>query len=275
MQLFHYTDINAVKAILENEQLWLTDVRFLNDSEELQNGITALIDYIKYQVKTFPERHELFGNAAEYVEAGLVGKAGYGIENRPVFICSFSQAGDLLSQWRAYGSYAIEFAAEAIPHALSACVYDDFEKLSQASSVALASLMTISGSMQINDGYLDSDGYEAFSDLVGLAATFKHQSFSEEQEVRIVVGHDIDPEIEDGLEVRFRPRGNMLIPFVELSAPSKSIRAIHIGPMADQELAYISLKSFVTKLNLDRFIKDNSYLHDIEVIKSSIPYRAP
>lgn len=275
MQLFHYTDINAVKSILENEKLWLTDVRFLNDLEELHNGIHALIDYIKHQVKTFPDRHEFLGDAAEYVEAGLVGKAGYGIENRPVFICSFSQAGDLLSQWRAYGSYAIEFSAKAIPHALSACVYDDFEKLSQASTVALASLMTISDSMQKNDGYLDSDGYEAFSDLVGLAATFKHQSFSEEQEVRIVAGHDLDPEIEDGLEVSFRSRGNILIPFVELSAPSKSIRAIHIGPMADQELAYISLKSFVTKLNLDRFTKDNNYLHDIEIIKSSIPYRAP
>ncbi|QJP95457.1 DUF2971 domain-containing protein [Pseudomonas fluorescens] len=275
MQLFHYTDINAVKSILENEKLWLTDVRFLNDSEELHNGIHALIDYIKHQVKTFPDRHELLGVAAEYVEAGLVGKAGYGIENRPVFICSFSQAGDLLSQWRAYGSYAIEFSSEAIPHALSACVYDDFEKLSQASTVALASLMTISDSMLKNDGYLDSDGYEAFSNLVGLAATFKHQSFSEEQEVRIVAGHDLDPEIEDGLEVSFRTRGNMLIPFVELSAPSKSIRAIHIGPMADQELAYISLKSFVTKLNLDRFTKDNNYLHDIDIIKSSIPYRAP
>jgi len=275
MQLFHYTDINAVKAILENEKLWLTDVRYLNDSEEMHNGITVLIDYIKNQVKKFPDRHELFTLAAEYVESGLIGTTNYGLENRPVFICSFSQAGDLLSQWRAYGSYAIEFTSDAIPHLLSACVYDDFEKLSQASSVALSSLMAICSSMHANDGYLDSDGYEAFSDLVELVATFKHQSFSEEQEVRVIVGHDVEPQVEDGLEVKFRSRGNMLVPFVELSAPSKSIRAIHVGPMANQELAFTSLKSFVTKLNLDRFTKDNSYLHDIEVFKSSIPFRAP
>ncbi|WP_330208879.1 DUF2971 domain-containing protein [Pseudomonas sp. Z13] len=275
MQLFHYTDINAVKAILENEKLWLTDVRYLNDSEEMHNGITVLIDYIKHQIKEFPDRHELFIRAAEYVESGLIGKANYGLENRPVFICSFSQASDLLSQWRAYGSYAIEFTSEAIPHSLSACVYDDFEKLSQASSVALSSLMTMCSSMLANDGYLDSDGYDAFSGLVELVATFKHHSFSEEHEVRVIVGHDVEPEVEDGLEVKFRPRGNMLIPYVELSAPSKSIRAIHVGPMANQELAFTSLKSFVTKLNLDRFVEDNNYLHEIEVFKSSIPFRTP
>lgn len=275
MQLFHYTDVNAVKSILKNEKLWLTDVRYLNDSEEMHNGIKTILDYIKNQVKNFPDRHEFIGRAAEYIEHGLVGKAGYGIKNRPVYVCSFSRAGNLLSQWRAYGSYAIEFVGGAVPHTLSECVYDDFEKLSQASSAALLSLEAISNDMLRNDGFTFDDGCDAFSKLVELAATLKHESFSEEQEVRVIVGHDINPEIDDGLEVEFRARGNILVPYVELDVPLQSIRAVHVGPMRDQELAYLSLKSFVDKLNLDLFTKDNTYLHDIEITKSSIPYRAP
>ncbi|WP_032698578.1 DUF2971 domain-containing protein [Pseudomonas syringae] len=255
--------------------LRLTDVRYLNDSEEMHDGIATIIDLVKHEVAESTDEDEFFMGAGEYIENGLVGKAGYGIENRPVFICSFSSAGDLLSQWRAYGSYAIEFASSAIAHPLSACIYDEFIKTPLASEADVKSLRAISEGMLRNDGYIDQSGLESFSDLVGLAATYKHESFSEEQEFRIIVGHNIDPEIDDGLEVLFRPRGDMLVPYVELEFPLGSITAIHVGPMRDQDLAFISMKAFVDKLNLDLFVKDNTHLHDIAVVKSSIPYRAP
>ncbi|WP_057457522.1 hypothetical protein [Pseudomonas syringae] len=155
MQLFHYTDVNAVKSILENRILRLTDVRYLNDSEEMHDGIATIIDLVKHEVAESSDEDEFFMGAGEYIESGLVGKAGYGIENRPVFICSFSSAGDLLSQWRAYGSYAIEFAASAIPHSLSACIYDEFTKTPLALAAAAKSLAVISEDMLRNDGHLD------------------------------------------------------------------------------------------------------------------------
>ena len=275
MKLFHYTDVGAVKAMLESERMWLTDVRYLNDSEEMHNGISMLVEYMKHRVLNFKHPHTHFEDAANYVESGLVGKAGYGIDNRPVFIGSFSRAGDLLSQWRAYGSYAIELDTDHIPQELYSCVYDHDEKLSQASNVAMLSLITIAKDMGANSGFLDQEGYEAFSDVVGLVATFKHESFSEEQEVRVILGHDIDPEIEDGLEVKFRTRGNLLVPYVEAILPFESIRAIHIGPMRDQELAYISMKALVEKAHLDRGVTIYNHAHKIKVIKSTIPYRAP
>lgn len=275
MRLFHYTDVSAVKSILEKEKMWLTDVRYLNDSEEMHNGISMLVDYMKHRVGNFTHPHEFFEDAANYIESGLVGKAGYGIENRPVFIGSFSRAGDLLSQWRAYGSYAIELDADYIPQVLSACVYDRDKKLNHASNAALLSLIAISKDMAINSGFLGADGYEAFSDIVGMVATLKHESFSEEEEIRIVLGHDIDPEVQDGLEVKFRTRGNILIPYVEADLPFESIRAIHVGPMRDQELAYISMKAMVEKMHLERPPTVQSHNHKIDVVKSAIPYRAP
>lgn len=41
--LYHYTDINALKSILENNELWVTASEFLNDSSETK----CIIDYFK------------------------------------------------------------------------------------------------------------------------------------------------------------------------------------------------------------------------------------
>ncbi|WP_223430024.1 DUF2971 domain-containing protein [Pseudomonas sp. GL-B-26] len=275
VQLFHYTDVNAVKSILENKKLWLTDVRYLNDSQEMHDGVSNILRYVKYQSDTFSKRHELFFNSAEFVIARLGGLSDYGLDRRPVFICSFSRASDLLSQWRAYGSYAIEFSRDAMPAGLSKCVYDADEKLERASDVALKSLMTIANDMECNDGFLDFPGLKAYSDLVGLAATFKHESFSEEQEVRLIAGHDIDPDLDDGLPVKYRSRGDILVPFVEVDISLRNIKAIHIGPMRDQELACISMKAFLNNIRHAQEVALENYSHEIKVIKSDIPYRAP
>lgn len=34
MKLYHYTDSHAVKSMLENGKLWLSDIRYLNDHRE-------------------------------------------------------------------------------------------------------------------------------------------------------------------------------------------------------------------------------------------------
>lgn len=275
MNLYHYTDVNAVKSILENKKLWLTDVRFLNDAEEMSEGFNIIIKYLNYQVSKSPNRHELFNSAVEYIKGSIMSREGYGLGRRPVFVSSFSQSGDLLSQWRAYGSYAIEFDAEEFAFPTIECLYDEDDKYSEATSVSLECALIMAQSMLENDGQLDERGYEAFSNIIGLAARLKHDSFSEELEYRIVQGHDIDPDIEDGLDVEFRARGNLLVPYVEIQIPVESIKSIMVGPMRDQDLAYASMKAFVEKINHDSFNQEIFSLHDVRVVKSSIPYRAP
>lgn len=46
MPLFHYTDINAVEAILKNKKIWLTDIRYMNDARELHDGIEVFLDVL-------------------------------------------------------------------------------------------------------------------------------------------------------------------------------------------------------------------------------------
>ena len=45
--IYHYTDLNAAKSITENAQVWLTDYRFLNDTEEFTKGYEVLLDALE------------------------------------------------------------------------------------------------------------------------------------------------------------------------------------------------------------------------------------
>ena len=38
ISLYHYTNVDAVYSILQTKKIWLTDVRFLNDTSELQEA---------------------------------------------------------------------------------------------------------------------------------------------------------------------------------------------------------------------------------------------
>lgn len=274
MRLFHYTDVNAVKSIIENGRMWLTDSRFLNDSQEMHDGVERIINFLEHQKKHFSHKHECLELAAGYLAQDLGLGPYFKSERRPVYVCSFSEQGDLLSQWRAYGSYAIEFESEDIPLHVKPCIYDVDEKNTQASYGALDALEVVADEMK-DDGLCGAPSFEAVADLVSLAATFKDSSFSEEREVRLVLGHDKDPMFNQRLKVLFRTKGNYLIPYVEQEIPVKAIKAIHVGPMRDQELAYISMSAFLQSQSLSSSIYAGSEQHCVEVIKSAIPYRAP
>ena len=56
MSLFHFTDAEAVYSILLNKSIWLTDLRFLNDSRELYDGVDAFSKALENP------RHGLFTN---------------------------------------------------------------------------------------------------------------------------------------------------------------------------------------------------------------------
>jgi hypothetical protein len=52
-QLFHYTDLNALTSIVQNNDLWLTDSRYSNDECEMTHGYDvakAVIDNKRLKV---------------------------------------------------------------------------------------------------------------------------------------------------------------------------------------------------------------------------------
>lgn len=268
MQLFHYTDVTAVKSILDANKLWLTDMRFLNDSQEMNHGIEHVLGVVKsarIQNNLNPEGAK---EATNFVVSSLGEHVDVMMDFNPIFVCSFSKKLDLLSQWRAYGNYAIEFCADSIGHHLSECAYEASDKAGQAYEESLVALKIIGRAMQSNSGHPPPLALEAYSVLIKIAATFKHESFSEEQEVRIIV-EKTDYEH----PLLFRGRSGLLIPYVEVPIPFESIKAIHIGPMRDQELAYRSMQMFVSEL-VRRKESEGVQGHPIAVFKSDTPFRS-
>jgi hypothetical protein len=272
MSLFHYTDAESVHSILTHQKLWLTDVRFSNDSQELHDGIAKLTQALKTPMPGLFINHNHEDESIEYLQRKFADDPHLGLDEEPVFVFSFTRAENLLSQWRAYGSYAIEFDEELLQKyvpPLKTCIYDEKDKSGQATNAITKALVTIS------HGLTDSDKFTAASvtslyELIELAATFKHKGFEEEKEVRIIT----QARTWDN-SVKYRPKGNRLIPYQEVDISLDCIKSIHVGPMNEQELAYISMTAFVQKIGIEFQAADSKNLSfSLSVEKSSIPYRA-
>lgn len=268
--LFHYTDVGAVKAILEERKLRLTDIRFLNDSQELKDGVAHILAALE---SYFPDHHmngSYIERAQEVLKSVMKDHVPRYVDIEPTFVCSFSKAGNQLSQWRAYGSYAIEFDREVIEEelALFDCIYTDAKKLDEASSMVSDAVYSVASELQEYDAFGPVSVRYA-SMLVRTASTFKDLSFYEEQEVRCA----IDVLLPDK-RVEFRPRGGMLVPYIVQKFPINAVKAIHIGPMSDQNLAAVAMKAFVRSVESKILSAGGSIDRQIEIVESQIPYRS-
>lgn len=270
MQLFHYTDVNAIKSMLEKQVLRLTDLRFMNDSDEMKHGLQYVVETLSNPAVAGRVNPHYIESALKFVQGNLEFEFGQEDWMSSVYSCSFSKAENLLSQWRAYGSYAIEFEVnDEFPH-LSECVYEVSQKKILAFDACIHTLKQVGRSHVKHGGGLDEEGFLAYSDLVKTAAKFKHHSFAEEQEYRMIRGTHVT----ETPEIVYRAKNNMLIPYIEVEFPFESIRAVHVGPMANQSLAFISMQDFVSQIEYDWNKLNPDRDHAIAVVRSEIPYRS-
>jgi hypothetical protein len=270
--LFHYTDVGGVRAILENCELWLTDLRFLNDAQELNDGVVFVLDALRKERKDSNGLGEHFDNAIKLLTSSFDDHVSVWIDDEPTFVCSFSEAGNQLSQWRAYGNYAIEFDRELLSSDLELfdCVYNYDDKVSVSEEMVLQAIYGLAGDFKLYDGAAGPDSLENLASLVRMASIFKNESFYEEREVRSVIDLIIPHP-----NLRFRQRGNLLIPYTTASFSLECIKSVHIGPMRDQDLAYTSMSAFVSSLLRRHRSNGGGIEHEITVVQSKIPFRAP
>lgn len=94
--LYHYTDVAGLIGILSSSSLWATNLRFMNDAEELAHSWKLMLDVLreaKNRAKS-PAQVELI---EEIERAARSTWTGY----PDLYATSFTENGDLLSQWRA------------------------------------------------------------------------------------------------------------------------------------------------------------------------------
>lgn len=106
--LYHYTDPAGLIGMMRTKEVWATDARFLNDSSEMT--------YVREIVVAAAASTAAQSAHARYLCAKLAGIEAADLYQGSIYVASFSEQRDLLSQWRAYGGdglgYGLGFATE-------------------------------------------------------------------------------------------------------------------------------------------------------------------
>jgi len=138
--LWHYTDLEGFRGIVNSRQIHATNIRYLNDKEEFEHGFKRakdlLLEMLPPEEADPPMVRTLVAGTFERIfSAGALCPA-----NLSLFTASFTLNGDQLSQWRGYsrGSAGVslgfdfagmrKFTAPKTPVTFAPCVYQDEDK---------------------------------------------------------------------------------------------------------------------------------------------------
>lgn len=107
--VYHYTSADGLFGIIDKGVVWASDTRFMNDSEELRMAMRAMTHRVESRLGkvTIRENRKAIESAV-----GMVIQSGFS-----AYVASFSEAGNMLSQWRAYAprdGVSIGFLASAL-----------------------------------------------------------------------------------------------------------------------------------------------------------------
>ncbi|WP_368149935.1 DUF2971 domain-containing protein [Aeromonas sp. R2-4] len=272
MKLFHYTDLNALISILQRQEIWLTDIRYLNDERELHEGLEKIRDILKSIRSENLMDQDYSSKAISFLDNVLREHTEFIYVDDSIFVFSLSNQPDSLSQWRAYGKYAIEFDVQELSTQIG-----DIQKCSYKNSLHEKNLLekitsAISGTaedMTTNDGCVHK-GMDIASQLISLAATIKHSGFEDERESRIILSTG-----EYGCErkINYRTRGDVLIPYISLPISLDCIKSVTVGPLREQDMAFNSLYEFIKRIEYSYQSETGNLEFEIDVLKSQIPFR--
>ncbi|MHB1856482.1 MAG: DUF2971 domain-containing protein, partial [Acidobacteriaceae bacterium] len=114
--LYHYTNDIGLRGILDSGKLWFTSVAFLNDPSELRHGVSLAMDLLDNETAQLCDAQRQFAQGFRSLMPEVVQRI-----KKLAFVCSFSQCGDDLGQWRAYADdgrgYALGFCTERLKKA--------------------------------------------------------------------------------------------------------------------------------------------------------------
>ncbi|MCC0089108.1 DUF2971 domain-containing protein [Aeromonas veronii] len=273
MKLYHYTDQNGFIGIFDSRTLWATKIQYLNDHNEyylaakiaskiLKERIEKETDFdIRFTYEEFLNRIQLMSHIN-------------------VCVCSLSEQGDLLSQWRGYsnkmGGYSIGFDFDSIESIakrngfeLVKCIYDEEQQVNKVESVINEAIGIVDQGSRYGINRKSIDYFE--ETLLKLAPVLKDSHFSEEAEWRLVG-------IANTMSLSFRAGNSMLLPFKKILLGSKlelkeMVQEIIIGHTPHIDLAKQATQSFLVKslLSQDDF---PLRIFPFNVLESKVPYRS-
>jgi hypothetical protein len=271
--LHHYTDAAGLLGIIKGRALWATHIRFLNDAREFVHAVNLAESYVqKLKGQHNPSLLSILGTTLE----GMPGNT---------FVISFSEDGDVLSQWRGYcrsGGYSMDFVSQKLQQfateqrfVLVKCTYDRNEQERLIQNLILEAIREfphyvpteiLPTVMTEEDRARFFAAKWFFPKMQRLASAMKDPSFKEEREWRLIGALFVPlPPLD------LRPRGSLLIPYETFKLESSAaptfegvISRVLVGPNPDQDLAVFGIER----------MKQCGYIGwDMQIETSKIPYR--
>jgi hypothetical protein len=273
--LYHYTDQAGLLGIVKSKKIWATHHQYLNDTQE----------YLHAKGLVRRELHERLGagnsDSLPLLKAMQSSLDGPGNEDVNLYVASFSQEKDSLSQWRAYSGPTVGFALGfqgdqlALPEGftIARCIYKP-----EIQSEVIKAIVTevfepavtqLSGVGPYNAATTAVAGL--LLKLHTFALIFKHPKFTEEREWRIVspVMMDLPPAypVEQETKLAFRQGKSMLTPYrcipLKDNNGSFPLSEVVVGPNPNPGQSLRSVRSWLS----------SEHIAGIEVRNSNIPYR--
>ncbi|MCE9523787.1 MAG: DUF2971 domain-containing protein [Alphaproteobacteria bacterium] len=298
--LFHYTTLKGLMGIVEAGAIWGTDYRYLNDSAEIEHFLDVLDAEIAKRLPGARDARDasLQSDATADTSGSLEQQQGYRaslmrareavdreenleefrrwlrakkVNEGAVFVASFIENGDLLSQWRGYTPFgkgvSIGFdpkellqAASAASVRMGGCIYDAIETAKIAGQIVDVAETLAESARASNDFEKAFDGIQ--TDLFEIAALIKHPKFEEEREWRMVR----TARSANSIGANFREGPTSLIPYIEIPLPRDgrppAIKTVVVGPTSTPELS---------KASMDHFIRSQGIVATVDT--TGIPYR--
>lgn len=265
-ELSHYTTLNGLIGIIDNCEIWASNVNFLNDRRELVYGLDEAISV----VKSFSSRK----SNVEWrrpLEAAVRRLRDGEIPN--TYAACFCEGSDLLSLWRAYAGeqgIVVSFNRIKLSKLLKKekaifvpVVYGKLKTNEQITKQLADRLDKLDNEAGAFGGYTSDQRKEkAHSLLSRLLPQFKHVGFKDEREWRFIVQQNSVRS-----SVFFRAKSNVLVPYIKLPLGDEDdlpINYVRIGPGRDQEL---------TKRSVEVYLESKGYKNRIRVRVSNVPYR--
>lgn len=234
--VYHYTNASGLLGIISTGSLWMTDIEFMNDAQELAYARTTVLDELQiraYEIAPLDERSadgeraETLRSIAEELEQS---PHGHPSRTYHVYAACFCQNGDLLSQWRAYGGdsgYAIGFRTSSLREVSTALESVSFQKviygLEEAGHYLNDMLEAVAQGVA---GFPGATGnIRLMTRVLPTVATIKHPTFAEEQEWRLLSTSWGASEA-----LSFRSASVGLVPYVKASLPDDAVAHVIVGP---------------------------------------------
>jgi len=253
--IYHYCSPMTLLLILQNRTLRLSDVSCMNDSKELRWGIEVLHQVLSESSLYNDRRENLQSVFGQYLTVLKL-----------LAVC-FSEEGDMLNQWRAYGAdgtgFSIGFSGAEVRTMPGKTVQVTYDLDRQREMWRQGIVMAVRNAFR--DKPVDLKTNEAtpehitrvmqdFSMLMLELGAMKNPAFKEEREVRLT--HPVMVDVKNDVkcvsypntagkmpEIKFQMRGSKPCAFVDLPFIDgvQPIREIVIGPKADVDAEDIQI----------------------------------